>query len=136
WSLERMAVAFGLPTIGGKDWYDWGAGILLSNQANDGGWKGEYGDYGADTCFALLFLRRADLAKDLSASLKNKVKDTAELRADPNRFKGRDSIKPIKSPFDDVSGSSNDQAKSRPTEKRRTTERSRPAESTARVEPD
>src|SRR5262249_3508894 len=41
WSLERMAVAFGLETIGGKDWYNWGAEILLANQSPNGGWEGD-----------------------------------------------------------------------------------------------
>src|SRR5262249_15609364 len=57
WSLERVAVAFGLTTIGGKDWYEWGSEILLANQQTDGTWRGDYAVMGADTCFALLFLR-------------------------------------------------------------------------------
>jgi hypothetical protein len=79
WSLERVAVAYGLDTIGKKDWYSWGAEILLANQRGDGSWAGEFGPSGADTCFALLFLRRANLAKDLSASLKGQVKDPKQV---------------------------------------------------------
>jgi hypothetical protein len=90
WSLERVAVALGLDTIGKKDWYSWGAEILLANQGRDGGWRGDYGDCGADTCFALLFLRRANLARDLTAHLKGTAKDPGarELRGvtlDPRR---------------------------------------------------
>jgi hypothetical protein len=70
WSLERVAVAFKLDTIGKKKWYDWGAEILLANQQRDGSWQGEYGGYGVDTCFALLFLRRSNLVRDLSASIR------------------------------------------------------------------
>lgn len=83
WSLERAAVAFGLKTIGKKDWYDWGAAVLLANQAEDGGWHGEYDGGGADTCFALLFLKRANLASDLTTVLTGKVPDPGEstLRA-------------------------------------------------------
>jgi hypothetical protein len=90
WSLERVAVAYGLDTIGNKDWYSWGAEILLANQQNDGSWTGQFGSSGADTCFALLFLRRANLAKDLSASLKGQVKDPTEveLKGGGVRFKG------------------------------------------------
>jgi hypothetical protein len=78
WSLERVAVALNLDTIGKKDWYGWGVEILLDNQLPNGSWSGEYGGYGADTCFALLFLRRANLARDLTAQIKGKVKDPGE----------------------------------------------------------
>lgn len=79
WSLERVAVAMNLETIGKKDWYAWGAEILLANQDESGGWYGEYGQNGcaADTCFALLFLRRANLLKDISANLKGRMNDPA-----------------------------------------------------------
>jgi hypothetical protein len=79
-SLERVAVAYGLETIGDKDWYNWGADILLNNQNADGSWAAEYP--GADTCFGILFLRRANLAQDLTATLKGRVADPGhELRA-------------------------------------------------------
>jgi HEAT repeats len=79
WSLERVAVAYGLQTVGGKDWYAWGSEQLLLTQDNDGGWSGEWGQGGVDTCFALLFLRRANLARDLSAALKGQVQDPGEV---------------------------------------------------------
>ncbi|HXG08530.1 MAG TPA: HEAT repeat domain-containing protein [Gemmataceae bacterium] len=79
WSLERLAVICGLETIGGKDWYNWGAEILLANQGKDGSWQGEYGSYGADTCFALLFLKRSNPARDLTAVLKGIVQDPGEV---------------------------------------------------------
>ena len=44
--------------IGYQDWYQWGADILLANQQQDGSWQGEYGTGGADTAFALLFLKK------------------------------------------------------------------------------
>jgi hypothetical protein len=78
WSLERVAVAFGLTTIGGKDWYDWGSEIVVASQQADGTWKGDFAAVGADTCFALLFLRRANLARDLTMALKGKVEDPGE----------------------------------------------------------
>lgn len=77
WSLERVGVAYGLTTIGKKDWYAWGAEILVANQNDDGSWRGQYDT--ADTCFALLFLKRANLAKDLSTSLKGRVQDPGEV---------------------------------------------------------
>jgi hypothetical protein len=83
WSLERVCVALDLETLDKKDWYAWGAEILLANQTGQGGWTGEFADCGADTCFALLFLKRSNLARDLTAGIKGKVKDPTEaaLRA-------------------------------------------------------
>jgi hypothetical protein len=78
WSLERVAVALDLKTIGKKDWYAWGAEILLANQQDDGSWRGNYAECGADTCFALLFLKRANLAPDLTTQLTGRVQDPAE----------------------------------------------------------
>src|SRR5579885_453943 len=109
WSLERVAVAYGLDTIGGKDWYNWGAEILLANQAQDGGWYGEYSPGGCDTCFALLFLRRANLAKDLTANLKGKVKDVVQLRSGGvggGGLKGIPSLRPAIDPNEKTSPTS------------------------------
>jgi hypothetical protein len=72
WSLERVAVAYGIKTFDNKDWYAWGSELLLDSQEQDGSWQGKYADAGADTCFALLFLRRANLAHDLSTVLQGK----------------------------------------------------------------
>ncbi len=78
WSLERVAVALDLKTIGKKDWYGWGAEILLANQQRDGSWDGDYSPAGIDTCFALLFLQRANLARDLTSRITGKLQDPAE----------------------------------------------------------
>jgi hypothetical protein len=43
--------------------------VLLVSQRPDGSWAGEYADSGCDTCFALLFLKRANFARDLSSGL-------------------------------------------------------------------
>ena len=88
WSLERVAMAFGLKTIGDKDWYAWGSEILVANQRPDGSWQGDYAACGADTCFALLFLRRANLARDLTATLKGKVEDPGESVLRPGGIGG------------------------------------------------
>jgi hypothetical protein len=87
WSVERAAMLYDLPTVGGKDWYRWGAEILVANQQPLGNWdKGGY--HGAsrplDTSLALLFLKRANLAKDLTARLpfdKKELDKTITLRA-------------------------------------------------------
>ncbi|MGH7222168.1 MAG: hypothetical protein ACRELF_02975, partial [Gemmataceae bacterium] len=78
WSLERVAVLYRMPAIGDKDWYRWGAQILVTNQHLKGSWSG--GGYPGssptlDTCLALLFLKRANLAKDLTAKLPFKAAD-------------------------------------------------------------
>jgi hypothetical protein len=78
WSLERVAVLYNLPTIGDKDWYRWGAQVLIRNQASAGNWaNGLYvgSSPPLDTCLALLFLKRANLVKDLTAKLPFKAAD-------------------------------------------------------------
>jgi hypothetical protein len=74
WSLERVAMLYGLQAINKKDWYAIGSRFILDTQRNDGAWEGNLGAT-ADTCFALFFLRRANLARDLTATLKSKIKD-------------------------------------------------------------
>ena len=73
WSVERVAMLYDLKTIGGKDWYRWGAQVLVHNQLADGDW-GSLRYPGAsppiNTCFALLFLRRSNLVQDLTNNLR------------------------------------------------------------------
>jgi hypothetical protein len=75
WSLERVSMAFGRRVIGHRDWFSWGAEILLTAQQFDGAWRGRYAGSGIDTCFALLFLTRSNLAPDLTATLKGRIRD-------------------------------------------------------------
>jgi hypothetical protein len=96
WSLERVCVALDLKTLGNKDWHQWGAEIIVANQQLDGNWKGEYAP--ADTCFALLFLRRANLAQDLTTSLKGKLTDETVLKSGGV---GSDSLKVSMKALDD-----------------------------------
>jgi hypothetical protein len=69
WSVERTAEIFGLRTIDGKDWYNWGVDIILKHQEEDGAWRDRFPGV-CDTCFALLFLRRANIVKDLTDKLR------------------------------------------------------------------
>jgi hypothetical protein len=72
WSLERVAMLYDLPTIGGRDWYRWGAQVLVRNQQSEGFWAGGLFlgfNPPLDTSLALLFLKRSNLAKDLTAKL-------------------------------------------------------------------
>jgi hypothetical protein len=97
WSLERVAVALDLKTIGKKDWYGWGSEILLENQLPDGTWAGDHGEGGVDTCFALLFLKRANLARDLTAHIKGKITDPGERMLRGGVGVGKTGIKKMKS---------------------------------------
>jgi hypothetical protein len=54
YSVERGMMLGGLTRIGGKDWYHDGALYILWNQMHDGAWLDT-----SDTCFALLFLKKA-----------------------------------------------------------------------------
>src|SRR5262249_31187269 len=65
WSLERMAVTFNLKTINGIEWYVWGAKQLVKEQNANGSWNGDFAQGGCDTCFALLFLKKVNVAPQL-----------------------------------------------------------------------
>jgi hypothetical protein len=98
WSLERVAVIYGLDTIGNKDWYAIGAKYALEHQSEDGAWRGQLGEV-VDTCFALFFFRRANLAGDLTATLRGKIRDPGLVSLRANRTE-RPAAK------DDVAGAS------------------------------
>jgi hypothetical protein len=59
YSLERAAVLDAVQRVGGRDWYFEGAAELLARQAKDGSWDEDGGTHTTETCFALLFLKRA-----------------------------------------------------------------------------
>jgi hypothetical protein len=95
WSIERVAMAYGLKTFDKQDWYSWGADIILANQRPAGNWSdGGYTGGGTltDTCFALLFLRRSNLASDLTDKLKGRVDDPGERKLTSGGI-GGDSLK-------------------------------------------
>ncbi len=70
WSLERVCVALGLRDLDGLDWYAAGARELLRRQQGDGSWPDEHWGRLPNTCLALLFLRKANLAFELDRVLK------------------------------------------------------------------
>jgi hypothetical protein len=93
WSVERVAVLYALPTIGERDWYRWGAEMLIANQQKRGFWTG--GGYPGssstlDTCLALLFLKRTNFVADLTARLRIKPEELNQSihQAAPSRFPG------------------------------------------------
>ncbi|MBS0262705.1 MAG: terpene cyclase/mutase family protein [Planctomycetes bacterium] len=73
WSVERVGVLLGLEQIGDVDWFQRGADGLLKTQREEGGWPTSWPETDkaglSDTCFALLFLRRANLGSDISRLL-------------------------------------------------------------------
>jgi hypothetical protein len=69
WSLERVGVLFDVRTVGEVDWYAWGSELLVESQQADGSWADAFPGT-ADTCFALLFLKRVNVAQTLTAELK------------------------------------------------------------------
>jgi hypothetical protein len=68
WSLERMAMIYDRKTIGDKEWYPWAAQMLIETQRPDGSWSAPYGGP-VGTCFALLILKRSNLARDLQLAV-------------------------------------------------------------------
>ena len=55
YALERAGTLFGTERFGTHEWYPEGAKVILDEQKTNGSWN----NYAADTCFAILFLRRA-----------------------------------------------------------------------------
>ena len=89
WALERIAVLYDITTLDKKDWYRWGAEILISNQLPDGSWTdGGFpgGEKSPTVCtpLAILFLKRANLTPDLSKRL---IIDSSALTAKVNEPK-------------------------------------------------
>ncbi len=72
WSLERVAMVYDLQNIGGKDWYLWAAEALVPTQQPDGSWQDAHGA-AIDTSFALLVLKRVNVAQDLTRNLKKLI---------------------------------------------------------------
>ena len=82
WSLERVGVIYGIDKIGGVDWYNAGAHSLVVAQGQDGSWGGGAGggiNHEVNTAFAVLFLCKSNLARDLSSKVQKEV--STEMRA-------------------------------------------------------
>jgi hypothetical protein len=62
YGLERAGMLYGTEIMGAHKWYPEGAKVLIADQKADGSWGG-----GADdTCFAILFLKRATKSLDVA----------------------------------------------------------------------
>jgi len=76
WSLERVCAVYHRETIGHQDWYDSGAHLLLAAQGVEGSWDDQgLGGMGVNTSFALLFLTRSNLVKDLTEALRGRIRE-------------------------------------------------------------
>ncbi len=95
WSIERVGVALGTARIGRVDWYSAGATFLIKSQNADGSWRSSYGDL-ADTSFALLFLRRSNLAKGMPQLVTNRGGTESETKMRAGSLE--DLIKTVKPP--------------------------------------
>ncbi len=69
YALERVGALTARKYIGRHDWYREGADELIARQLPDGSWpSGGYDNELVNTCFALLFLRRATLRGSVTVS--------------------------------------------------------------------
>jgi hypothetical protein len=77
YALERAGVLYGTESFGRHEWYAEGARFILADQQADGSWScKEPLEYPLlDTCFAILFLRRATAPLTPVASVDNKSHD-------------------------------------------------------------
>ncbi len=88
WSVERLGVLLGLEQFGNTDWFAKGADALIKTQAENGSWEHPTWGNLADTSFAVLFLRKANLGSDISQLLEGEPekKFLISNRADKPRF--------------------------------------------------
>jgi hypothetical protein len=70
YALERLGKLYGTETIGDHEWYREGAQEILKRQRADGAWQSDNPQQNPglvqNTCFAILFLRRATPSLDVA----------------------------------------------------------------------
>jgi hypothetical protein len=67
WTLNRVAMIYGLRTIDGKPWYEPGVQEILTAQRPDGSWRSMWLEQA--TPMALMFLKRCNLCQDLADTI-------------------------------------------------------------------
>lgn len=84
WAVERFCGLTGRERLGEQDWYRAGAQWLIEQQKASGAW--DKGDHRVleDTCFALLFLRRATITADEELAMLYQKMDQAKFAAERN----------------------------------------------------
>src|SRR5262249_31672324 len=78
WSLERTCMVYGQGRVGNVDWHAWGADGLVQTQLKTGAWMGQWGE-DVSTAFAVMFLCRANLVRDLTNLLGNRMRARADF---------------------------------------------------------
>jgi hypothetical protein len=82
YSVERLCMISRIEKLGSRDWYAEGAAILLRSQGADGSWTGVHGTV-VDSCMALLFLRKAFIARpDIATEDAGRVQAIFERRCE------------------------------------------------------
>jgi hypothetical protein len=85
WSVERVGVIYNLTNIFGRDWHLIGGLLILRTQDPATGlWNIHYSPE-VDTCFALMFLRKANLARDLTSLLEKRGQATLRAGGDQQK---------------------------------------------------
>ncbi len=87
YGLERVGSSLRIETIGDRRWYLEGARFLVEKQGDQGDWYSAYEQ--ADTCFALLFLKRA--TSSVASGERSQgapLLHVAEAEASPVHFRG------------------------------------------------
>ncbi len=76
YALERAGMLLGIEKIGGHDWYAEGAAAILAAQKADGSWTpgARRSNSTWDTCFAVLFLKKATRRLDVASEDAGKVR--------------------------------------------------------------
>ena len=76
YALERAGMLLGIYKIGGHDWYAEGAEAILAAQKPDGSWApgAKRSNSTWDTCFAVLFLKKATRRLDVASEDASKVR--------------------------------------------------------------
>lgn len=73
WTVERVAVLYNQRTLGDLEWYPAGVQLLLPLQSDNGSWSSKgtncLEEPSVSSSFALLFLRRSNLARGLTERL-------------------------------------------------------------------
>lgn len=88
WSVERMGVILGMEKFGATDWFDSGSTGLIKLQGETGGWEHTTWGSNADTAFAILFLRKANLGSDITRLLEGEPELPVQIatKADGPRY--------------------------------------------------
>jgi hypothetical protein len=74
WTVERVAVLYGLRSFQGRPWYEAGVAEVIPAQKPDGSWMYHGGSpQPVGTSFALLFLKGSNLVSDLSQTIKGEA---------------------------------------------------------------